>query len=152
MKYFLTIFITAVVVFLGATVYYKGLPEFARPVGVSVTSTEVAETPAASASAIPTSDSNVNIDEIRAALAAKHGDVSAWTITVTGVNGNFAKGNVSTGEGGGMWFAVKVENSWKLVWDGNGIIECTSVSPYPGFPADMIPQCYSTASGQLITR
>ncbi|OGM81015.1 hypothetical protein A2594_01995 [Candidatus Woesebacteria bacterium RIFOXYD1_FULL_41_28] len=152
MKYFLAIFITAVAVFLGATVYYKGLPKFANPVGVSVTSSEATDSPQASASAPLATSGGVNISEIRAALAAKHGDTSDWTISVTGMEGDFAKGSVSTGDGGGMWFAAKVNGVWKLVWDGNGIIECSSVSPYPNFPADMIPQCYSTASGQLITR
>ncbi len=50
MKYFIAVFVTAILVFLGATIYYKGLPSYpsynknvvSTESGVPVTSTEVA--------------------------------------------------------------------------------------------------------------
>lgn len=153
MKYFITAFVTAVVVFLGATVYYKGLPNFTSPSGVSVTSTEVAATPTTNPTPTPSGDNTDLISAMRAALIIEHGqDTGLLNVTVSKIEGDYAQGGASGQGGGGMWFAAKVSGVWKLVWDGNGIIDCNNVAPYPNFPRDMIPDCFATSSGKLITR
>jgi hypothetical protein len=50
-----------------------------------------------------------------------------------------------------MWFAALVDGEWRIVWDGNGVIDCPSVDPYPDFPASMIPACF-TDDGTLTQR
>jgi hypothetical protein len=51
-----------------------------------------------------------------------------------------------------MWFAAKVNGIWKLVWDGNGQINCSDIAAYPAFPTDMIPECWDTTTNKVITR
>lgn len=153
MKYAITIFATAVIVFLAATLYYKGMPKFATPSGVSVTSTEVAQVPVVTPTPTPIDDNTVLIDTIKAALVAKHGSPAAsLKVTVNKVEGDFAQGGASGEGGGGMWFAARVGGLWNLVWDGNGVIECSDIAPYPGFPSSMIPECWNTPTEKIITR
>ena len=156
MKYIITIFVTAVIVFLGATVYYKGLPEFGKPTGVSIISVEEGIGLDTNSTASPSAALSGNQElagEMKALFVSKYGvSAESWDVKVASTEGNFAKGSVNTNEGGGMWFAAKINGIWKLIWDGNGVIECDKISPYPTFPEEMIPECYSTASGKLITR
>jgi hypothetical protein len=92
------------------------------------------------------------IAAVKAGLAAEHGpDAANMTITVSKIVGNFAQGGATEQGGGGMWFAAKVGGVWKLAWDGNGTISCTSIDPY-NFPVSMIPECWNDATGKLITR
>ena len=161
MKYFIAIFVTAVLVFLGATVYYKGLPSFSTPNGVSVTSQEAMPTPTLSpipspqstASATQAADENISIvSAVQAALVAEHGpDAKSLNITISKVEGNYAEGDASAQGGGGMWYAAEVNGVWKLVWDGNGEIMCSNLVPYPDFPKDMISECWD-ASNNVVVR
>lgn len=41
---------------------------------------------------------------------------------------------------GGIFLAAKVDGQWKLVFDGNGVIDCKLVNQY-NFPSDMISDC-----------
>jgi len=161
MKYFIAIFVTAVLVFLGATVYYKGPPSFSTPNGVSVTSQEVMPTttssspsPQSTASATQTADENISIvSAVQAALVTEHGpDATSLNVTVSKVEGKYAQGGASGQGGGGMWYATKVSGNWQLVWDGNGQIDCSSISLYPLFPKDMIPECWDTTTNKVVTR
>lgn len=45
----------------------------------------------------------------------------------------------SAGQEGGIFLAAKVDNEWKLIFDGNGAISCEVVKY--GFPINMIPDC-----------
>ena len=153
MKYFSTAFVTAVIVFLGATIYYKGLPSFVSPSGVSVTSTEVAITDAPSPSPAPVDETTSLTLAVKEALVAKYGSAAAsLSVSVSKIEGNYAGGTVSEQGGGGGWFAAKTGTEWKLVWDGNGQIDCKNISGYPDFPKSMIPECWNSVSGKLITR
>jgi hypothetical protein len=51
-----------------------------------------------------------------------------------------------------MWFAAKVEGKWTLVYDGNGIILCSEVAPYPDFPKTMIPECWDGKTNKIVVR
>lgn len=156
MKYLITVLVTSVIVFLAATVYYKGLPRFDSPVGVSVVSTEegAPNTDSEAGKVTPPADDKTAIAEIiKAALIKKYGPQSAdVSVSVSEVNGEYAKGMVTEQGGGGMWFAARLNGTWTLVWDGNGTITCDEISPFPDFPTSMIPECYSTPSGQIVTR
>ena len=152
MKYFIAIFVTAVVIFLGATVYYKGLPSFPK-YNKTPASTESAETIATPSSLPVVDESELLKKVIKEALVAKHGQNAALlNITVSKIKGDYAQGGASGEGGGGMWFAAKVNGTWKLVWDGNGIITCTDIAPYPAFPSDMIPECWNTTTDKMVIR
>lgn len=89
------------------------------------------------------------------ALSQKNNwDASRVELHVLSVEGDYAKGDVKFKDelGGGLWFAAKVNNTWKIVYDGNGIIMCDQLKDYPNFPKDMIPSCFDKESDQLITR
>ncbi len=153
MKYIVTVFITAIIVFLGATIYYKGLPNFVTPQGVSVTSTESAVIATSKPIATPEADKELISQAIKIALIKKYGtNASDMEVTVSEVDGEYAKGMVTEEGGGGMWFAARLNGTWTLVWDGNGIITCDDISPFPKFPAKMIPECWDTSTQKLITR
>jgi hypothetical protein len=111
----------------------------------------LAGTPSA-ATVTPVDETATLIAAVKAGLVAEHGpDAASMTITVSKIQGNFAQGGASAQGGGGMWFAAKVGGVWKLAWDGNGTISCTSIDPY-NFPVSMIPECWNDATGKIITR
>ena len=93
------------------------------------------------------------IKAVKAALVVEHGPGAAsLDVTVSKIDGNYAEGAASAQGGGAMWFAAKVNGVWKLVWDGNGQIDCSSLIAYPSFPTDMIPECWNSATNTLVTR
>lgn len=163
MKYFIAIFVTTVLVFLGATLYYKGLPSFPsynkNPVATTIET--ITQTPipivvatTASPSATQIADQNISIiSAVQAALVAEHGsDAQTLNVTISKIEGDYAQGGASGQGGGGMWFAAKVNGIWKLVWDGNGIIQCSDIAPYPSFPKDMISECWDTVTQKIVKR
>ena len=79
-------------------------------------------------------------------------DVVNMKVRVTMIEGNYAKGEVSVDGGGGLWFAVKRNNEWILVWDGNGIIQCSDLTGYSDFSSSIIPACFDKGSEKLINR
>lgn len=99
------------------------------------------------------SDEDVLKNSVMVGLKEKHGQVAAnLNLSVTSIDGDYAKGMANETGGGGLWFAAKVGGVWELVWDGNGIIECSSLASYPDFPSSLIPQCFDTATEQMKTR
>jgi hypothetical protein len=113
------------------------------------------EEPCELSQAQPTADESVTIKtQIKEALVTKHGSgASKLEVTVSKIEGNYAKGGAAVvGEGGGMWFGAKVGDQWKLVWDGNGIINCSDLTVYPDFPATMIPECFDVKINKMVKR
>lgn len=156
MKYLLVIFVTAVVVLAGAYLFFKGppvIPAYNRNPVSTESAVQVAG-PSNSPTATPVVDENeALISGVKAGLIAEHGqDAANMTITISKVEGDYAKGMASEQGGGGIWFAAKAGGVWKLVWDGNGIIMCTDIAPYPAFPKDLVPDCWDTVTDKLITR
>lgn len=89
------------------------------------------------------------ITDVLDGLVAKHGpDARNMTITVTLIDGDYAKGTANATGGGGIWFAKKTGNAWSLVWDGNGIITCDAIPK--DFPNTIITQCFDGTN--LVTR
>ncbi len=166
MKYVITVILTALIVGLGVTAYFKGwLPSvtFKKPEAASVKNTEVLDNvvtpspspvPPASASAEVKSDDNkVILAAVKVALIAKHGsDFSSSNYSISKVEGDYASGSVSGGGGGGMWFAAKVNGNWLIVADGNGVILCSELAPYPNFPKSMIPECWDDSTQKNVIR
>jgi len=100
----------------------------------------------------PVDETQDIITAVKAAIIAKRGTGAAdLTYTVSKIQGDFAQGGASGQGGGAMWFAAKVNNTWKLVWDGNGVILCSDIAAYP-FPTSMIPECYNDATKTSVKR
>lgn len=90
---------------------------------------------------------------VKAGLITEHGqDAGNMNLTVSLIQGNYAKGMANGSGGGGIWFAAKVNGMWKLVWDGNGIIQCSDLTNYPDFPNTLIPECYNMSTQQNVVR
>ena len=152
MKYVITVFITAVVVFLGATIYYRGLPTFNTPESASTVSEVSEPTPTPAPTEVPVSEDELAAS-IKDALLEKYGSESAdMNVKVSKIEGDYAKGTVTEEGGGAMWFAAVKNGFWTLVWDGNGVIVCEDISAFPEFPADLIPECWDEDAEKIITR
>lgn len=124
---------------------------YATPTPTSSTSpavTATASSAAATPTATPTPDEAATLKTvIKSAIIAKSGgDPNSLTISVSKIEGLYAKGSASDETSGAMWFAAKVNGTWKLVWDGNGAISCSDLTNYPNFPTSMIPECYDDAT------
>jgi hypothetical protein len=96
----------------------------------------------------------VDEDElIKQALYVKNGwEEGAVTVTVSENDGTYAKGMVNSQGGGGYFFAAKKAGSWQIVADGNGIIDCATLTEYSDYPTTLIPQCYDYEKDVLVTR
>lgn len=135
--------------------------------GLTISFNKATAVPIMTASSLPEATPSVNQvlptatpleeDELKAAvkagLIAEHGqDAANMTITVSTIEGDYAKGMATEQAGGGIWFAAKVTGTWRLVWDGNGIIQCNDLASYPGFPSALIPECFDASTNQMVTR
>lgn len=148
MKYAIAIFVTAVIILAGSYLYFKGIPKIPSYSSNSVSTESGVTTPA-----MPQDETSMVVAAVRTSLVAKHGQQAAdMNITMSKVEGDYAKGSATEAGGGGMWFAAKVNGNWVLVWDGNGQINCSDIAPYPNFPTDLIPECWDTARSRLIIR
>jgi hypothetical protein len=106
--------------------------------------------------ATPRAVSSPTVMDITNALVAKHSDwiVSNLDVRIKRIEGDYASGGVNfIGEnGGGMWFAAKTNDTWKIVSDGNGVITCDSLVNYPQFPATIIPECFDQQTQGIVKR
>jgi hypothetical protein len=76
---------------------------------------------------------------IKQLLVAEHGNTAnELTITISKHIGDYASGGASSQGGGGMWLAAKVNGGWKLVFDGNGTVDCQMIKTNYQFPAEML--------------
>ena len=108
----------------------------------------------ASLTPMPTVDETAILKNvIKKYIVLKHNsNESSLTINVSKIEGNYAQGGALEEGGGAMWFAAKEDGVWKLVWDGNGTIECSTFTLYPNFPTSMIPECYDSTKQTTIKR
>jgi len=154
--------------YLGQT--YKLVPNNSAPIfeDVSPTQIEVIPTsqPAGSEQALPIVTSTPvptqvpTIDDkaalvamVKASEVARIGaDANASTYTVSQIQGNYARGMASASAGGAIWFAAKVNGMWKLVFIGNGTVQCSQLLNYPNFPNTMIPECWDAVNQKNVTR
>lgn len=95
--------------------------------------------------------------QIKTQLITKYGKTAeTMMVSINQVEGDYATGRARDEEsmgGGGTWFAVMIDGTWKLVWDGrNGDISCESLESYPNFSAEMIPSCLDENTGELKQR
>ncbi|PJC32446.1 hypothetical protein CO049_03040 [Candidatus Roizmanbacteria bacterium CG_4_9_14_0_2_um_filter_36_12] len=76
---------------------------------------------------------------IKTALVEKHGwNSDDIIVTVSKNNGQFARGGVtekSSEVGGGMFLAKKTNRQWEIIFDGNGVPDCSKLKTTYLFPA-----------------
>jgi phenylpyruvate tautomerase PptA (4-oxalocrotonate tautomerase family) len=100
------------------------------------------------------SDNGQIVDGVSQALQDKNGwDPKTVNVTLEKVvEGKYATGAVKeVSGGGGVWFAALISGEWRIVWDGNGIIDCASLESYSDYPVSLIPSCVA-ADGSLKQR
>lgn len=103
--------------------------------------------------------SNIDLEKdlelIKQALVSKDGiDLDLVDVSVSSRVDNFVSGSISPKEegiGGAYFFAVKINDIWKILASGNGEIKCEYIKDYPNFPISMIPSCVSE-DGELERR
>lgn len=104
-------------------------------------------TPTIEISPFPTSRPDKEL--ITEALAIKYNLAYAEVKTIIPqITSTYASGTVSFSGEGGWFLAFRESNSWKIVADGNGTVNCETVAPYH-FPTTMVPECVDK-NGQLI--
>lgn len=92
-------------------------------------------------------------DLIKAAMLKKlNSDETKMRVTVSLIDGNYAKGGVSPvdGAGGAYFIAAKDGGAWVIVYDGQSQPYCSQIAPY-SFPKSMVPECWD-AQGGLVKR
>jgi hypothetical protein len=143
-----------IVILLGMVAYggyYLGnknqtavVPVNTQPVATTTVTTTITPT---------VDDTAIILSAVKQGLVAKHGSsANELKITVSKIQGNYAQGGASATGGGAMWFAVKENSIWKLVWDGNGTISCDLITQYPDFPKTMIPECWNEKTLKSVVR
>lgn len=86
-------------------------------------------------------------DEVKTVLANKYKkSISDVTLKAVKKTDNHMSGSVNFSPGGvgegGMFLAVKINNQWQVVFDGNGSVDCEKLAQY-AFPQDMLKGfCY----------
>lgn len=136
----------------GTALYFQSQ----KNIGNLSTTASPANSPTASNTpkTVPSTKSDEEL--IKEALVAKHGwNADEIRVTVSKNDGTYATGSVgpaTPGPGGGMFFAKKVNGNWQIVFDGNGIVTCDDLANYSDFPNTLIPQCYDSSSGNMVTR
>lgn len=97
-------------------------------------------TPSLTATAKPMTDK-----EQLNSLACKRigGCTKDTSIQVDKISGNYATGGTSSQGGGFAWFAVKINNTWKIVWETQDGMACQISEKY-NIPSTMYSgACYS---------
>lgn len=95
-------------------------------------------------------------EAIKKLFAEKYSkEMTEITIDISRETENYISGGVEFQPGGpensGMFLAVKVNGSWKLVYDGQGIIPCSDIESY-NFPVDMVVECFDEKAGKVKDR
>ena len=91
--------------------------------------------------------------EFEKLIAVKyHKSVESVKVRITKRQGDFIIGGVAFDGGeGGYLLGVKLMSLWKIVFDGNGSVPCSSVDPIQ-FPASLQAECWDTKTNQLVDR
>jgi hypothetical protein len=94
------------------------------------------------------------IEAVTGALEQKHdAEPGTFEVTLETIeDGRYAKGSVRDEGSGAIWFAALVDGEWRIVWDGNGNVDCAELEPYADFPASLLPICVNFSDGSTEQR
>lgn len=78
-------------------------------------------------------------------------EISEVTIYIGQETGDYISGGVEFQPGSSedlyKFLAAKVNDSWKLVYDGQGVISCLTIKSYK-FPLNMVFECFDEETGE----
>lgn len=135
--------------YLGQT--YKPVPATSTT-PTTQTQTQVTEAPVTTQAPVA-DDKTAVIAMVKASEVARVGqDANSSTYTVTQLNGIYTRGTAGGTGGGAIWLAAKVNGVWKMVFIGNGTVECSSLAPYPDFPKTMMSECWDSVNQKNVMR
>ncbi|MFZ2664094.1 MAG: hypothetical protein WAX66_01925 [Patescibacteria group bacterium] len=92
--------------------------------------------------------------ELKKLFAVKYDkEIEDVNVTVSQRKGNYIVGGVKfAGEmAGGYLLGAKVNGEWKIIFDGNGTIPCSSVDEV-SFPSDLVTECWDTVNMESVDR
>jgi len=92
--------------------------------------------------------------ELKKLFAVKYNkEIEDVSITISQRKGDYIVGGVKfTGEmAGGYLLGAKVNGEWKIIFDGNGTIPCSSVDKVD-FPSDLVTECWDTVNMESVDR
>ncbi len=158
-NFILGVFLTIVVVLLAIGVYLldkqslspKKIIEIITPTPVE----EVSPTATPTIEATPTVKTTSDNELIKQVLFKKNNwpeNDKDFVFQISTNDGKYASGTVTNNGGGGYFYAVKDDTNWVIVTDGNGMIECSSLTKYPDYPVTLIPECYDPETEIIIKR
>lgn len=128
----------------------KSTPSATWTASKTATKTATATTSVAKESSTPAS-SKSDEELIAQALYEKFStNSSTMSYTISKIEENAATGGMTfiQGEGGGGYFVAAKENGqWKIIADGNGVIECDVLDQYD-IPASIVGNCFDTTTGE----
>jgi hypothetical protein len=128
-------------------------PVVNQPVSPAVSQSEKT-IPTPTLTPTPTITSANDSELIRQALFKKHNwpDDTQITISVKTNDSQYASGSITAQGGGGLFFAAKVNGTWQIVSDGNGVTMCSDLAPYPDFPKTLLPECWDQTTNKTVIR
>lgn len=103
---------------------------------------------------VPTiDDAAAVVAMVKASEVARVGaDANNSDYTLSQIQGIYAKGMAGSSGGGAQWFAEKVGGVWKLVFIGNGTIQCSDLTNYQDYPKAWIPECWDSVNQKNVVR
>ncbi len=82
-----------------------------------------------------------NEKDIKQAILTKHGwSEEEVNITISKEDGTFARGGIKEVDavGGGMFLAKKINDEWQIVFEGNGVPDCSLLKTTHSFPIEFL--------------
>jgi hypothetical protein len=157
-NFFLGILTVVIIGAVGFFAYQYGRKSIPNSTPTPITSTPASplvspELTAAVETPTPSTSAN-DAELIKAALYKKNNwpNNNAVKVVVNTNDGIYASGTAGGQGGGGYFYAAKVNGEWKIVADGNGIISCSDLTPYPNYPKSLIPSCFDQATQNIVNR
>lgn len=92
--------------------------------------------------------------ELKKLFAIKYDkEIEDVNVTISQRKGDYIVGGVKfAGEmAGGYLLGAKVNGEWKIIFDGNGTIPCSSVDEV-NFPSDLVTECWDIVNMESVDR
>jgi len=128
------------------------------PVATTNIVTKTSSSATATISSVPESSPTTSVSDenlIKQAVYDKLGtSESDIKVEIEKIEGDYAKGYSHSAKeeaGGGFFIAVKKSGTWKVIADGNGVIECSVIEKY-NVPSTIVGECYDSSTGESKTR
>jgi len=101
-----------------------------------------------------TSTDTAEVTSLKDAFSKKYGKtISSVSTEIVSKSGAYVKGNVDFDNSGApaTFYAYNKGDSFVIVAVENGVVSCASLAGY-AFPSSIIPQCYNSSLGTVVSR